>query len=141
MRYGIFGTEKPGAGCLMAAHKRLTIEKDWGAAFLAHISRTGNVLRSAEAAGVTRQACYARRDTDPAFAAGWASAMEDAADVLEEIAWDRGRKQSDLLLIFLLRGLKPEKYRERFHQEITGPEGGPIRITEIVVETQGDEVE
>jgi hypothetical protein len=35
---------------------------------------------------------------------------------------------SDTLLIFLLKGIRPEKYRERF--EHSGPEGGPIEFSD-----------
>lgn len=118
----------------MARQARLTSKKDWSEAFLITLGLTGNVLRSCEAAGVTRQGAYKRRDSDPAFAAAWEAAMEDAADVLEEIAWQRGRAQSDTLIIFLLKGLRPEKYRERYHQEVSAPGGGPVTITEMVVE-------
>jgi hypothetical protein len=74
------------------------------------------------------------RDRDPEFAAAWDEAVEDATDLLEEIAWNRAQKQSDLLLIFLMKANRPTKYRETIHQEITGPEGGPIRISEVIVE-------
>jgi hypothetical protein len=36
------------------------------------------------------------------------------------------RKYSDGLLQFLLRGFKPEKYRDRGQVELTGANGGPI---------------
>lgn len=36
------------------------------------------------------------------------------------------RKYSDTLLIFLLKGHYPEKYRDRISQEVSGPGGGPI---------------
>jgi hypothetical protein len=35
-------------------------------------------------------------------------------------------KQSDTLLIFLLKGAMPEKYRERY--EHTGAKGGPVQV-------------
>ena len=38
------------------------------------------------------------------------------------------QEYSDTLLIFLLKGLRPEKYRERFEHSGTGP-GGAIRVT------------
>lgn len=115
----------------MAAKGVLTPKRDWGEVFLAQFRDTGNVRASCEAAGVTRQAAYHRRDTDAAFAAAWADAAEDACERLEMIAQRRAESQSDVLMIFLLKGLKPEKYRENVRQEISGPEGGPVRISEI----------
>lgn len=39
------------------------------------------------------------------------------------------RVKSDTMLIFMLKGAAPEKYRERF--EHSGPAGGPIQIAEV----------
>jgi hypothetical protein len=38
------------------------------------------------------------------------------------------REYSDTLLMFLLKGLLPERYRDRVKAEISGPAGGPIPI-------------
>lgn len=40
------------------------------------------------------------------------------------------RKYSDALMMFLLKGFKPDKYRERGSVELTGANGGPIEIVE-----------
>ncbi len=40
------------------------------------------------------------------------------------------RKYSDAVLMFLLRGARPEKYRETWKGEISGPGGGPIPLEE-----------
>jgi hypothetical protein len=37
------------------------------------------------------------------------------------------KKYSDTMLIFLLKGNRPEKYKENVHHEVTGKGGGPIR--------------
>lgn len=37
------------------------------------------------------------------------------------------RKVSDTLLIFLMKGAMPDKYKDRLHQELTGLHGGPIK--------------
>jgi hypothetical protein len=39
-------------------------------------------------------------------------------------------KKSDAVLMFLLKGFKPDKYRERGSVEVTGAGGGPIEIVE-----------
>lgn len=40
------------------------------------------------------------------------------------------RKFSDSLLQFILKGLKPERYRDRGSVEVTGANGGPIAVTD-----------
>lgn len=107
------------------------------ARFLAALAGCGNVTRAAEAAGIHRDTAYAWRHADPAFAADWDSAFDEAAPVLEEEAFRRAHdgveepltcgkglvldadgvpvtvhRYSDTLLMFLLKGVKPEKYRE-----------------------------
>ena len=90
-----------------------------------------------------RQTVYDWRAADPAFAAAWDAALDQAADTMEREAFRRavegveepvygrvakdsdgeiGRitKYSDTLLIFLLKGARPEKYRERQQVEHTG---------------------
>ena len=113
------------------------------AAFLAELAARGNVSDAAAAAGVPRQTVYDWRAADPAFAAAWDAALDQAADTMEREAFRRavegveepvygrvakdsdgeiGRitKYSDTLLIFLLKGARPEKYRERQQVEHTG---------------------
>jgi len=57
--------------------------------FLRHLARTGSVAFAAEQAGLSRNTLYRRRQTDPAFAAGWAEAVASAADRLNEEAMRR----------------------------------------------------
>jgi hypothetical protein len=38
------------------------------------------------------------------------------------------RKFSDSLLMFRLKALKPEKYRERVDKQVSGPGGGPVPV-------------
>lgn len=38
------------------------------------------------------------------------------------------KKYSDSLLQFLLKGLRPERYRDRVSAEVTGKDGGPISL-------------
>jgi hypothetical protein len=114
----------------------------WRKAFLAALAGHGNKTAAAKHARVARSTLYAARDTDPRFKAAWDEALDEAADVLEREAVRRAtegtvRKKftakgkpiidpatgeqyveleySDTLLIFLLKGARPEKYRER-HQ-------------------------
>jgi NRPS condensation-like uncharacterized protein len=84
----------------------------WKARFLELIRTTGNVHLAAEGAGVSRAAPYAAAARDAKFAAAWATAEEDAVDVLEAAARKRALTVSDSLLICLLKAHRPEKYRE-----------------------------
>lgn len=109
-----------------------TVEKgDWKAIFLAELARVGIVGAACAKAKVGRTTAYKTRDEDEAFQAAWDAALDDAVDTMEAEAWRRGtkgvlkpvyqggkrvggiREYSDTLLIFMLKGARPEKYRDR----------------------------
>lgn len=116
----------------------------WERAFLTALSNTGNVRAACTAAKVGRSTVYDRREAAEAFAAAWAEAIEQAADMMEaealrravhgvqEPVYYKGKvvghvlKYSDVMLIFLLKAARPAKFRERF--EHTGKDGGPIEF-------------
>lgn len=105
--------------------------------FLAVLAETGNVSEAVKATTVSRRFVYDERERNAEFAAEWDDALDQASDVMEREAlrravegWDEPvfgsmgqglgsgqvgtvRKYSDTLLIFLLKGVRPEKYRER----------------------------
>ena len=105
---------------------------------LAALAETGNISRAANAAGIERKTHY-RWLSDSEYAKSAEDSMEQAADKLEEEArrrahdgvdepvWFQGmqcgtvRKYSDTLLIFLLKGAKPDKYRERTSVVVEDP--------------------
>ena len=126
-------------------------------AFLAAFRQTGIVGHAAKVVGVHRDQPRRWRKEDPEFAREYRHALNDAADLLEAEAIRRARagtdkpvfykgvpcgkirEYSDTLLIFMLKAIRPKKYRER--HEISGPKGGPIRVTnerEIVAKLQAD---
>lgn len=101
-------------------------------AFLASYKENGNVRLACEAAEIGRRTHYDWVTEDEVYAKAFAEAKEEAADALEEEArrravdgveeptgWYQGepggyvRRYSDTLLIFLLKGTRPQKYRER----------------------------
>ena len=118
----------------------------WESAFLRILRREGNVSASCRAAKINRSAVYKHRDSDPAFAVLWDEALEEASDRLEKEAWRRAtkgtrkpiyyqgkrvgyeREYSDTLLLALLKGNRPDKFRERIQQELSGKDGGPIEV-------------
>lgn len=61
-------------------------------------------------------------DGDPVLGVDGKPRMEDYGKPLAV------RKYSDGLLQFLLKGFRPDKYRERVSAELAGPGGGPIPI-------------
>lgn len=89
---------------------------------------------------------YNWRSENQEFAAQWESAKEAGVDALEDEARRRAfegtgkpvfhqgiecgtiQEYSDTLTIFLLKGARPEKYRERVSTELTGKDGGPVQI-------------
>lgn len=101
-------------------------------AFIAVYPAVGTISAAADAAGINRHTHYVWLKDDPEYAAAFADAEEKAADRLENEAIRRAvegtvkpvfhqgaecggiREYSDTLLIFLLKGLRPEKYRERY---------------------------
>lgn len=125
----------------------------WVKGFLAHLALTGNVGKSCEAVGIDRGVPNRYRAQDSEFSADWEEALDAAADRLEAEALRRAhdgvdepvfgslggssgtgqvgviRKYSDTLLIFLLKGARPEKFRERQDVKLAGtPGGAPITV-------------
>jgi hypothetical protein len=55
-------------------------------------------------------------------------------EVTMSSGWKKSRKpltinkKSDVLLMFLLKGFRPEKYRDRVSAELSAPGGGPIQL-------------
>ena len=115
--------------------------------FLAAYAHTGVILHACRAANVGRTTYYEWTEQDPDFATAAGFALAEAGDRLEEhaIEWatvgvktvkevyernDRGelvltrreesRDISPTILIFALKGAKPEKYRERHDVNVTG---------------------
>src|SRR5262245_40353683 len=90
-------------------------------AVLAAYSRSGQVRAACVHAGVDRSMHYHWLKQDPAYHAAFHEAQAQAGDWLEEVAMQRateGEHPSDVLLIFLLKAAKPEKYREgQRHQD------------------------
>lgn len=123
----------------MAARNKTHLKKG---AFLVAYASTGNICEAAKAARIERRQHY-RWLEDPEYAKAFDDAHETAGETLEaearrraESGWDEPvfgklpgkdtgsgqvgvvRKYSDTLLIFLLKGAKPEKYRERIDHNV-----------------------
>ena len=95
------------------------IDKSWHPRFIEVLGRSLNISLAARGAGVTRNTAYIHRHQFPEFAAAWDDALHEAIERLEADAYDRARKQSDVLTIFLLKAHKPDRYRDRIETTAT----------------------
>lgn len=134
-----------------AAAPRLTPQKK--GKFLRALARTGSVPLAAKTAGLSVEPVLELREEDPAFAERWreaeelagaaleAEARRRAVDGVEEPVFYQGqkvgvvRRYSDSLLGLLLRGNRPEKFRDRAD---TGERGG-VPITVKIQKFDNDE--
>lgn len=107
-------------------------------AFLKNFARTGNVSKACKASKLSRQAYYDHKKADPDFAQRVKEAEEAFVESMEAEADRRAmkgtlkpvfhlgkevghiRQYSDTLLIFRLKALRPDKYRERAEVEHKG---------------------
>ena len=81
--------------------------------FLTTYSEQGAVGISAELSGISRFTHYKWLQNDPDYAEAFHEAERSAITSLEDEARKRAIGGSDTLLIFLLKGLRPERYSDR----------------------------
>lgn len=120
--------------------------------FVATLLQTGgNVARACEAVNIGRTAAYEWRKDDEEFSKAWDEAVEAGLDELEQEARRRAfegteepvfykgsecgyvRKYSDTLMIFLLKGGRPEKYKDRVEQDHKGIPANATPTVNIIV--------
>jgi len=125
-------------------------------AFLAAFRVNGSVVLSAAAAGVEKS-CHYRWLLNRKYAADFAKAEAEFADVLEAVAIGRAmegvkdavfyqgkpcgviRKYSDGIMLRLLERFKPAKYSRRVSAEVSGPNGGPIAVRDAELAVLSDD--
>ena len=100
-------------------------QPDWVPKWLKVYRDTGVVRLACHAVGIDRSTPYHLKDRDPEFKRLWEEAEEDAADILEAEARNRARKGSDTLMIFLLKNIRPQKFRETVRNEQVGADDAP----------------
>ncbi|MCM3905442.1 MAG: hypothetical protein ND866_27420 [Pyrinomonadaceae bacterium] len=76
------------------------------------LEQTGSVTAAAKTAKISRERAYECRRLYPTFATLWDQALETGADLLADEARRRAFAGSDVLLMFLMKGLQPQKWRE-----------------------------
>jgi hypothetical protein len=86
--------------------------------FLESLSDGQPVTRAAEEAEIPCRTAYNWRREDEAFARAWDEAWEQGTDRLEAVALERAVNGSDLLLIFLMKGRRPTRYRDNVRHEV-----------------------
>jgi hypothetical protein len=119
-------------------------------AFLSAFKATASITKAAKACGLERTTHYDWLETVAGYKEAFEAAKDEAAQTLEDEAVRRAhegvlqaryyqgkpigaeRIYSDGLMMFLLRALRPEKYRERVSAELTGKDGGPIQTAMTV---------
>ena len=120
----------------MANRTKRTPQKD--GKFFAALAKGLPVATAAQAAGYGRTMVYEHKEKDEAFCQRWEDAVAVAIENMEMVADQRAlegveepvfyqgkkcgtvRKFSDTLLMFRLKALAPDKYRERHQLEHSG---------------------
>jgi hypothetical protein len=82
-------------------------------AFLAAYSRCGSLSMSAKRAKVDRRTHYNWLNDDPAYVQAFKQAKIEAGDSLQDKLTEMAFEGNVTAAIFLLKGLKPEQFRDR----------------------------
>lgn len=109
--------------------------------FLDELREIPNVTRACRRLSLTRRLVYNHRNDDPDFKQAWDEALEEGIEHLEEVAQERAVDKSDILLMFMLKGAKPETYRERFDHTSGGAPIATNPITVVEVHLAAEPVE
>jgi hypothetical protein len=78
----------------------------------------GTITSACKDVGVARSTWHEWRTKIPAFAAAVEESNRVVADDLERECFRRAIAGSDLLLMFVLNAMRPEKYRERRYSKV-----------------------
>lgn len=133
-------------------------ERPWQRTFLASLSSLPDVSAACRIAGIGRKQVYRVRDADPDFDRAWNDALDLARDAVERRAYQwimtgvpvkktvtkkkmkggvvveeettttESAETNATLMIFWLKAHFPDRYRWSERAELTGAEGGPIRV-------------
>jgi hypothetical protein len=118
--------------------------------FLETLATGRSVAAACGAAALGRATAYEWRHADPDFAIAWEEADQIGVEALEDEARRRAvegveepvgfhqgapsayvRRFSDTLLMFLLKGKRPDIYRDNASVEVAGKNGGPIETKDV----------
>lgn len=119
--------------------------------FLAKLELHASVTKAAKLSKVPRSTIYQWLSDDEKFKEKFDQSCIIAVSALEDEAVRRAyegtlrpvfqggkkvgkiKEYSDTLLIVLLKARAPEKYKERFQSEVSGPNGTPIKTESTVL--------
>jgi hypothetical protein len=110
----------------LAAHQKSRMElngkraRDWKKNFLEGVRVAATIQAGCDKAGVSRGFINHERKRDPAFEREFQDAIDAAIDYAQQSAFERGKLQSDKLLMFILRSHRPEIYREMKEMQRAG---------------------
>ena len=82
--------------------------------FLELLAQCGNITIAAEGAGISRKSIYNKINSDLDYSERVEEAKGEAVERLEHVARQRAERGSDVLLIFLLKSLRPDVYRDNY---------------------------
>lgn len=85
--------------------------------FLGALEMGVSVAAACDVAKISSQSAYKWRDEDPVFARHWDESIENGTDRLEDEAVRRAMAGSDTLLIFMLKGRRGDKFKDRSQTE------------------------
>lgn len=106
-------------------------------AFLAAFSRCASISRAAKRAKVDRRTHYDWKRDDPEYVKAFAAAEIEAGDAVVDALAEEGLERRNVTaLIFLAKGLKPEKFRER--QDIS--HSGEVTVVKRVLGVPDDAI-
>ena len=86
--------------------------------FLREFPKFGSIQSTAKSIDLDRKTVTRWRETDPEFNQAFMDADSIVTESLESTAMARALKDSDTLMIFLLKARDPAKYKDRYLQEI-----------------------
>ncbi len=95
-----------------------------------------SISGAAKIAGVNRTTVYRWMDKNPRFAKDVADAYDEGTDHLEDVVLRLALEGNLGAAIFLLKGRRPQKWRERVQVEHTGPEEFLRALTELAKELE-----
>ena len=85
---------------------------EWRNEFLEALATHGTIKEAAKVVGIERKTVYNLLDADESFRSQLEEAKQNFVETLEAIAMERIRNGSDTMLIFMLKGAAPHKYKE-----------------------------
>lgn len=113
--------------------------------FLFNLEKWANITQACRVSKLSRRTIYNWIDSDAVFKVEYDQSLKIAIDVLEDEAkrrayngtkepiYQSGKKvgtvtrYSDTLMIFLLKNLKKDTYKDVVHQQVSAPDGGPVQ--------------